>query len=207
MEAILSRNITLVYDSINLRHFDTSILKNLFEDKSNPAIVDTPEMIIAAFPELALVIQVGDRRIRITMQRETRDIEDFSIWEVASKTHLQVPPDKHSLVAYGFNFDVGLSVEGRDSKEFIVAAFLASETELAERLGGEITSFIPRIVYIRDGKKYDLVLEPLEDSRIKAHLNMHLDHTDLQLPASNELQAMYISEFAYLQEALERILQ
>lgn len=205
IEVILSRNITFVFDSLNLRAFDTSVLKEAVEGLSAPAIMDTPEIIVAAYPEIALIVQVGDRRVRVTSQLETSDLEDFPISDVALRITKGVPSKQSSLLAYGFNYDVGHEFEDVGTRDAFVLSFMAGANNFAELSGGEIVSFTPRIVFVRDGRKYDLILEPIGDARLKAHMNVHLEHGGAQMPGRQELSQTYSSEFAYFSELLNGI--
>jgi len=84
IQTVLSQNITLVYDSLDLQAIDSGELKGLMGVQTKPMLMDTPEMIVAVYPPEPTVIQIGDRRIRITFQQHNEDIGRVALWEIAA---------------------------------------------------------------------------------------------------------------------------
>jgi hypothetical protein len=202
VKGVLSQNITLVYESLDLQTIDSGKLKGLMAD-TKPMVMDTPEMIVAVYPPMPIIIQMGDRRTRITLQQESEQIGAAPIWETTIECHQLVPQSQ--LVAYGFNYDVGAVVRGAGVHTIITDLFAPNRDALEEALEGRVVSFIPRFKFKRGEALYDLILEPLDEEQIKAHLNAHFEGRTL--PSREELEASFRQEFEYLVSMLPRLFE
>ncbi len=199
---VLKQNITLVYDSLDLQTIDSSKLKGIMG--GNAMVMDTPDMIVALYPPTPMIIQMGDRRTRITLQKESKDIGSVPLWEVALKCHQLVPP-RAQLVAYGFNYDVGATVADGDVQTITMDLFISNRQMLEKILDGHLLSFMPRLKFKRGETLYDLILEPLDEQRITVHLNAHFE--DNTLPLQDQLEASFRQEFEYLVSMLPSLLE
>jgi len=202
IQSVLSQNITLVYDALDLRSIDTGKLKGFLDAKA--MVMDTPEMIVAVYPPHPLIIQIGDRRIRVTFPRESEDIGTVPLWEIAIKCHQLVPQSQ--LVAYGFNYDVGSVVTG-NAQTITMNLFVSNRQMVEKALEGHLESFIPRLKFKRGETLYDLILEPLDEKRVKAHLNVHFQFKGITLPSQDRLEASFRQEFGYLVSMLSRLFE
>lgn len=203
IQRVLSQNITLVYDSLDLRTIDSRKLKELMGVKAKPMVMDTPEMIVAVYPAAPIIIQIADRRIRVTFQRESEDIGSVPLWEIALKCHQLVPQSQ--LFAYGFNYDVGAVVADGNAQAIMMGLFVSNLQMIEDALGGHLLSITPRLKFKRGGTLYDLIFEPLGEQRIKAHLNAHFQ--DNTLPPQDQLEASFHQEFGYLISVLSRLFE
>lgn len=203
---VLSQNITLVYNSLDLRAIDSRKLKELIGDRANPMVMDTPDMIVAVYPPQPIIIQIGDRRIRITFQQESKDIGSIPLWEIALKCH-QLVPESSKLIAYGFNYDVRVEVKDGDARAITIELFVADRQMIEDILGGQLSFFAPRFKFKRSETLYDLILEPLDEKRIKALLNAHFAFKDISLPPQDKLEESYRQEFGYLVSILPKLLK
>lgn len=206
VQAVLSQNITLVYDSLNLRLIDSGDLKQLLGDQISPTIMDTPETIVAVYPPEPVIVQIGDRRIRVHFPQQVEDIGGIPLWEIAVKCDKLVPKSDSTLVAYGFNYDVSIAITDEDAHAFIMDLFISSRTIVESALDGKLSSFVPRLRYHRDQTDYDLVLEPEGAQHIKVHMNSHFQFDGIVLPSQNDLRAYYDKEYEYLVSMLPRLL-
>jgi hypothetical protein len=163
--------------------------------------MDFPDMIVALYPPNPIIIQMGDKRTRITLQQESEDIGSVPLWEIALKCHQSVPQPK--LVAYGFNYDIGAEVKGGNAHTITIELFVSNPQMIENVLEGHLLSFAPRLKFKRDGTLYDLILEPIGEQRIKAHLNAHFE--DDTLPSQDQLEASFRQEFEYLVSMLPRL--
>ena len=202
---VLGQNITLVYESLDLRAFESSKLKGLLDAQAAPMLMDTPEMIVAVFPPEPTVIQVGDQRIRITMQQQSDDVGKVPIWEIAIKCHQLVAGS--ALVAYGFNYDIGAELTGGNLHETMIDLFVSNPQTMESVLGGHLLYAVPRLKFQRRQTRYDLVLEPASEKRLTAHLNVHFDMAPVALPPSDQLAVSFREEFRYLVSMLPRLLE
>ena len=205
IQRVLSQNITIVYDSLDLRTIDTGKLKGLMGVEAKPMVMDTPEMIVAVYPPHLLIIQIGDRRIRVTFPREREDIGVVPLWEIAIKCHQLVPQSQ--LVAYGFNYDVRAIIANGNVRTITTELFISNWQMIENVLEGHLLSFVPRLKFRRGEALYDLILEPLDEQRIKAHLNAHFEFKDITLPSQDQLEASFRQEFGYLISILSRLFE
>lgn len=201
--AVLSQNITLVYDSLDLQTIDSSKLKELTDAKA--MVMDTPEMIVAVYPAAPIIIQMGDGRTRVTLQRESEDIGSVPLWEIALKCNRLAP--KSALVAYGFNYDVAVEFAGGNAHTIMTGLFVSDPQRIENALEGHLLSSIPRLKFRRGQTLYDLVLEPINEQHIKAHLNAHFEFEGISLPSQDQLEAFFRQEFEYLISVLSRLFE
>lgn len=203
---VLSQNITLLYDSLDLEAIDSGKLKGLVSSQAKPMIMDTPGMIVAMYPAESLVIQMGDRRTRITLQQHSDDIGNVPLWEIALKCDRLVAETRATLSAYGFNYDIGVEL-GENANKAILDLFIPDPGMIEGALGGHLLSFVPRLFFQRNQTRYDLVLEPTTDQGIKIHLNAHFEFEGISLPHQDQLEASFHEEFRYLVSMLPKLFE
>jgi hypothetical protein len=150
---VLSQNITLLYTSLDLQDIDSSELKGLMGAEAKAMVMDVPDMIVTVYPATPLIIQIGDRRIRITFQRESNDIGPVPLWEVALKCHQLVP--QFQLAAYGFNYDLGVLATDGNAQTIALDLFVPDRRMLEDIFEGQLLSFVPRLKFKRDRAVYD----------------------------------------------------
>lgn len=199
ISTVLLQDITLVYDSLDLQTIDTGELKTLLDIK--PVVMDTPELIVTIFPSIQLVIQFGDRRIRITHQQEVKEIGSVPLWEIAHKCCQLIP--KPQLVAYGFNYDVGVVITEQNPQEVTRNLFISDPASVDDLLEARLVAFTPRLKFEKKEIVYDLLLEILDEKRIKAHLNTHF--SEHELPTQEILKDAFYQEFEYFLSLLSKI--
>ena len=149
ISTVLSQNITLLYDSLDLEAIDSDGLKRLMGSQAKPMVMDTPGVIVAVYPAESLVIQVGDRRTRITLQQHSDDIGSVPLWKIALKCDQLVTKTPVTLNAYGFNYDVGVELSGKDANQAILDLFIPDPGMVEGALGGYLLSFVPRLRFQR----------------------------------------------------------
>jgi hypothetical protein len=204
IDVILKQNITLVYDGLELSAIDTRQLKGLVE--SQPVVMDTPEVIVIIFPAEHTVVQMDERRIRVTLQEHSEELGGRPLWDMAVACHRLVDSGLHSsLTAYGFNYDAGFVLD-EDSSAKVMDLFLANRRLIEEVAEARLSAFLPRIRFEREAKRYDLALEPVEMERIKAHLNAHFQTDDLVLPGASLLEKSFRDEFTYFRRVVKELL-
>lgn len=197
LEAVIGRNITLVYDALDLQAVDRNKVRELVPGVF-PTIMDTPEMIVAIYPPDPWFIQIGDRRIRITVPAQTPSLGDYPLWDFAHTCNGLVPAGKSSLIAYGFNFDLIIKFTDRTPQEILTSQFVNDRDKLESILGGSLTSFAPRIVFKTGDIQYDIIFEFFSDIRLKVHANAHFEAKEIQLPVVAELKKLFLAEFEHL---------
>lgn len=205
LEAVIGRNITIVYDALDLQTIDRNKLRNLAVD-SQPTIMDTPEMIVAVYPPNPWFVQVGDRRIRISLPIETPELGEFPLWEYAIKVNELLTPEKSVLIAYGYNFDVSVRFDENTAQKVLNNKFIKDQAQIEAELCGKLISFMPRLVFQSEDIRYDIIFEPLDDQHMKVHLNSHFESKGLNLPDSDGLKRSYMQQFERLTSTLMRFL-
>jgi hypothetical protein len=202
---VLGQNITLVYKVLDPHSVDTGDLKNIMGTDIRPMLMDTPEMIVAVFPPQPVVIEIGNRRIRITLARPDR-IGSVPIWEIACKCHQLVPNANDQILAFGFNYDIGATLPDVDTKRLVLDMFIPEVTQLEGKLQGSLIAFIPRLIFRRDQLQYDLVLEAISDNRFKVHMNVHHETPATALPDQERLKASFHEQYEYMLSMLPKLL-
>lgn len=181
-------NITLAYDALPLERINRDQLRKSLNDPQ-VVVMDTPDLIVAIAPTRGLLVQVGDRRIRIIDQKQTAP-HKTELAALAAKLHASVAGS--ALLAYGFNYDLSLKAQGTQSPaQILKARFLPDEERLAALVQGPIEIMAPRLIFQRRQARYDLVFQP-DDDRLKAHVNVHYEGGTL--PDGVRLQAALDSE-------------
>lgn len=205
---ILEQNITLLYESIDPKDVDTRGLKTML--KVPVQVVDTPEMILAIYPVGPTIIQIADNRIRITSQKETGDLNNVGsdqkglhLWRMALEAHRTL--DKPNLIAYGFNYRVGVTVVEGEATTLLNNKFMLNISAVSEALQAEKVQITPRVKYHRGETEYDLILEALDEKKAGVHLNAHFKET--AFPTQKVLKASFQNEFEYLMLSLQNMFQ
>ena len=207
IQTVLSRNMTLVYDSLDLQAIDSGQLRGLVDDETKPMLMDTPDMIVAVYPPQPTVIQIGDRRVRITLPQPSEDVSTVPLWEIAIKCNQLIPRSKSSLVAYGFNYDVLAALSGANAHQVTTDLFVANPEKIEEALDAQLLFLVPRLKFQRGHTRYDLILEPPDQNHVKVHLNAHFEAAGGPLPSVEQLQESFHEEFRYLVSLLPRLLE
>ena len=205
IQSILSQNITIVYESLNLKSIDTHKLKSLLDEKITPTVMDTPEMIVAVYPSDPIFVQIGEDRVRITLPRKVEDIGTVPLWEIASKCDQLVSQMKSLPIAFGFNYDVTLASKVDNATEMLKDLFIPDVEDVDKKIDGHVLAITPRLIFKRDDTRYDLILESVDD-HIKAHLNAHFVHKDKPLPTKDELELAFRREYGFFVMVLSRLL-
>jgi hypothetical protein len=205
IETVLGQNIVLVYESLELKAVDRNALRELVDVDTEPMVMDTPEVVVAIFPPQSTVIQIDNRRITVTLQRHAKSVGEIPLWEIAVRGHQSIQSTPlPKLVAYGFNYDVVAAVEG-NSQEIVTDLFLANVGQVEEAIGGQLVAFIPRFKLTKDTVSYDLVLEPLQEQKLKVHLNAHFEFADIALPDADNLGKSFCQEFGFFSSFLLKL--
>lgn len=203
--SVLSQNITIVYDSLDLKGIDTSRIKAMTQ--GTPTIMDTPEMIVAIYPQVPFVIQIGDRRVRVTIQRTVDNLASIgraggtTLWNLALQCHKLIKDG--NISAYGFNLDVSASVSDPNSREKLLEIFVSDSSRVNVSLGATLEAITPRLRFTKGSTRYDLIIEALERSQFKSHLNAHF-RTD-RFPSQSRLENSFREELDYFISTLNAL--
>ncbi len=195
-------NITLVYTALPLGPVNRDTLRGVLGGEDIVAM-DTPELLVMFSPTQQRVLQLGDRRVR-AIDQGNRSPEQTALPFMATQAHKAVKSD--ALQAYGFNYDLIIEWQGPQSvNDFLRKRYLRDEQPLEEVLGGKLTAYVPRFQFERDGKRYDLLIEPKSAHQLAAHLNVHYEAS--KLPNQNKLRTAFLGEYEALTQLLARFLE
>jgi hypothetical protein len=197
-QTIVGQNITILYESLDPQTIDTRGIKSLLKQAM---VADIPGMTVVIDPTGPYIIQLGDRRIRVSIQRESQKLADLG--EIAFQCHQLVNDPK--LIAYGFNYDLHTTVENGDVIAKIKQMFAPCSDELTSKLGGNLLSVTPRLKFERDHILNDLILEPVDATHLSVHLNSHIQRANLSL-SPEMLQDGLVSGYQFLITILPSIL-
>lgn len=197
---VFSQNITIVYEAIDLQSIDTRQLKTLVPNVK-PALVDMPGMLVAAYLPMPLVIQFGDRRVRVIWQQESQSVGNAPLWDLASKCHSLV--SQHPVSAYGFNYDLRAKVDNTNNSLGILSALHVDLNALNALVEGEVL-FVPRLQFHHGDGRYDLIFEIADEQHVIVHLNAHFDRQII--PDLEALKASFIEQFQYFENVWPRLL-
>lgn len=175
-------NITLVYDALPLERIARDRLRGIAQDP-HAVVMDTPDVIVVLAPTKGVLLQIGDRRMRIHDQQHVAP-QDTDLPAQAVQLHRLSKPSK--LIAYGFNFDFLLQAADEPPAQVLTRRFLPAEEQLVALLQGPIEVFAPRIIFHRGAARYDLAFQP-EENQLKAHANVH--YAASALPDQQALRA------------------
>ena len=206
IEVVFGRNITIVYESLDLQSVDRNKLREIIPGVT-PTVMDMPEVLVAVYPPHPWLIQVGDRRMRVNLAIEVDGLGDFPLWEYALKAQQIIPAGKAPLLAYGYNFDFGVRFDGLTPPEILISKFVPNRQALEEEIQGTLVSYLPRLIFSNGTVQYDIVFEPMNNTRMNIHGNAHIQYPGIQLPSSEELKKSYVAEFERLQSTISRLFQ
>jgi hypothetical protein len=195
-------NITLVYDTLPLGSVNRDALRAALGG-GDIVSMDTPELLVMFSPARKLVLQLGDRRLRAIDQSDHAP-DQSQLPSMATRAHRAVKSGH--LTAYGFNYDLIINWQSAQPVElFLREYFVRDAQQLEQTLDGELVAFVPRFRFRRDGKQYDLIMEPKSEHQMAAHLNVHFEAP--LLPTQDKLRKSFLGEYGQLTELLARFLK
>jgi len=198
---IAQTNITLVYESLSTSTIDLNRLRKELVGGLSPVITEIPDNAIALmYPQLQIGCMIGNNRVQVN---------DGSQEPVGSRPISAVVHAAHNiigskLIAFGFNYEVLAVFDQDDLPASFKARFLCNPEDLEARLGGTIHNVGLRLNYRRESVACQLVLEPVEISKLRAHLNVHFESVN-QLPEANQLNASFQQEFDNFMQVLKAL--
>lgn len=205
IEAVIGQNITVVYNAFDLQIIDRNKIREIIPGVP-PTVMDTPEMLVAVYAPNPWVVQIGDRRIRVNIGGGTDGLGDVPVWEYAIKACELVPLDKSAVIAYGYNFDFVAQFQGATPNETLISKFLPDRHALEDTLQGELVSYLPRLTFKSGDTQYDIVFEPMTNSQMKVHGNVHFQYAEIDLPTLEGLKSSFIANYEHIRELVLKLL-
>ncbi|MBL7199485.1 MAG: hypothetical protein ISS56_05005 [Anaerolineae bacterium] len=200
IERHLPFNIALLYDAFSLDDVDRTAIREIL-GREGITPLETPDVMLMVSTGSNIVVQAGNRRILVIDQSENPTIEGSPIPSVAARVHTTVPG---SLVAFGFNYDLGISQAQPPANELLINRFLPNREEMEALLDGDVQSVAPTIRFTRGDVRYMLGIRGADDTHLHVHFNAEFAQTPL--PGAEELARSFASEFDVLRQTLDRVL-
>lgn len=197
IDAHLGSNITVVLDRLDIATVSRDKIRAAL---AQVVLMDTPDLVIVMAPA-GIVIQIAERRIIVADQTQSEPGK-VDIWTPTLAAVSAVTDSK--VVAYGFNYDFGVTLEGvNESDVHLTKLLLPTAEALRQALGAETLTASPRMIYHRGPTQYDIRLEPAGGPKLRAHLNVHF--ADKPLPDPETLRGSFLSEFDEVGRILESL--
>lgn len=201
LQSIKQMNITVLFP-VPLNHALISIqelikdLKKDNQEQDKTTVVDAPGLKALTYPNRAKDIVYEQNRLLIN-DRESLDPDKSSIFDYLDKGFKQTIQDRKSIAAYGFNFDViAMNTKKGD--------FLNQHTLQVIRKIGEIQEQGSKVIFARNGKRFDLQLTPTgSKGELLVHLNVH--YSKSELPEIKILKKEVESDFGEFKKLIDRL--
>lgn len=100
---------------------------------------------------------------------------------------------------------LGVELAGGNAYKVMTELFVSNPEMIESAIEGHLLSCVPRFIFQRDQTRYDLVLEPIDEQRMKVHMNAHFEFGGITLPSQDQLQASFYEEYEYLGSILPRL--
>jgi hypothetical protein len=201
---ILRGDVMLVCPSLDVARVDSNGLRDLAGTRAARVLVAT-ERIVAVYPAVASVVEIGGGRIRATQQPRSQDLSAGTLCQLACQCHrLAAAP---ALAAYGFNYATEMPLANGELHANL-AQLLTPNAQKAEALvGGPLVrmSFTPRLTFRRDQTLYELSLLSPEGKLMRSTMTAYFEREGIQLPPADQLEASCRKEYEGYTALLSRL--
>lgn len=169
-------NITIVYRELDFRSVSLDELTGVFPEGPEPVVAKFPDVLIIQYPN-RVSFQLLERRLRLN--DSSPDLSRSPLPTILGP--IVAAAGQTDLVAYGYNYDVILSLSGvDDSGAFLLDKFLRERSQVEGDLDGNLSRMKLELIYNVEDSRYSLRLEPANsDNVLRAHLNVHYAHAEL----------------------------
>lgn len=196
-------NITLLYDELSLADLDRTAIRNIL-GREGIVPFDTPEMLLMVSSPTQINVQARNRRLIVIDQNSETSVDQSRLPILAAQLHQTV--EGSNLVAYGFNYQLGVEHEGEEIPELLKRVFVPNLENIERLVGGEVRSAKPRIAFTRGDINYSLQLSFVDgvSTRLDLFFNAHFDAD--ALPDGEELAFSFVAQYGTLREIIDRLL-
>jgi hypothetical protein len=164
---VTSQNITIVYEQFKQDELDPREVKKLFEGEV--IVNDFPIASVFVWPQLDTIIQLGDRRFRITKQNSGSN--PVNLWDPSLKVNQMIGKP---VIAIGFNYDILITC-GIGPQAVMKNLFNHDMEKVNSIMGGKIINFTPRFQLQGGRFLYDFVTDIKNNDQLFVHVNSHLE--------------------------------
>ena len=170
IEAVFGRNITIVYNSINIKSLNLEEIKKFFSDE-NPAIIQIPDnVVIIAFPNKPVFIQIEHERLLVNFNFEENSLGDFPICEYTIKINKEIIDSGSKMDSFGFNYDFGIDLH-EDANKKLIIQFANFENNYLKKNKEKLIAFYPTINMKFNEIEYSYIFNQQDSTKIKVHVN------------------------------------
>ncbi len=152
--------------------------RRLFPGHPSPLITEIPDQLLAVvYPERQIQCQFANRRVDV---RDGRGLDPgtdpfamIAINAIEAARHAS----GQDIIAYGYNFDVNLPLEGDEPAAFLRMRFLNQPQRLGEAFGGEVHRVGISASVQRGQSQANFEIAPLGDGTglLAARVNYHYE--------------------------------
>src|SRR5712672_3518685 len=162
---LLNRNITLVYDSLDLGLVSADKIRQALGIGASLGM--QPDGIVALVPEQSCIVQLANKRLSVTSSKPVEEIADKFITNLTMSLHDAIPSDRAKLLAYGLNYEIVVPAADPNVRQRMLETLLGDIDAINEILGGKLVSARPTLLFLRKGVPHELTVEPSDDEHLK----------------------------------------
>lgn len=178
LEAVFGRNITLVYNSIDISSLDTKFLKTIFND-GEPAIIQIPgNVVVFTAQNKPHSVQIDNKRIVIDFSDEINEFGNYPVADYADFFNKYIISKESKLEAYGFNYNLGFKFTNTITN-VLNDLFASGIEKINDKLCGKIIDFYPVFRINKDNLVYQYTFNRHSDNQLKVHVNVHFQENSL----------------------------
>lgn len=205
---IVGANLVAAYQQLQLPGDLTSKVEPLLR---SPRMIGTP---VIDGGELGLLIMSVRDQVSITVSPRRFILRDESGGtpggkKIATAAWQLVNLLSPTILSYGFNYDLEVSLSEQDKAGFVITRAALNELRIRERLGSELVGSGIRLFYKKGSKVYNLLVEPklqqFEARTLYAHINVHEESS--LLPPEDALIRAFAEEYQAFTAVVERLLR
>ncbi len=171
-------NLVVVFEELRFGAPLNELARRLLPGHPAPLITEIPDQVLAViYPERQIQCQFANRRVEV---RDGRGVDPgidpfgtVAINAIEAAARASGKP----IVAYGYNFDVNLSLGEDDPATFLRSRFLKDPHTLSQAFGGEVKAVGIKASIHRSDCEANFDVEPLDGKigLVKAHVNYHYE--------------------------------
>lgn len=201
-QEIKQLNLTAVFTEIDHASITAEKMREIFSldatEKINSPFFEIPGVKSLVAPSRQKDIVFEGNRLRVN-EKSGKEPKDSNLVQDFQKA-LENLVDKTRLVAYGFNYDILITTEEPvNYKTFI------GEKMLSILNSGVLSEAGMRMVYEKDGKRFDLEISPIGGfpKQFVVHLNIHNDITKIEDFAL--IQDEFVQGYSEIQKIISQL--
>ena len=204
---LTSKNITVVFETLDLRKISIDQLKQVGGPAiPSPRVLEIDDnTLVAIFDATQTIAEIADRRLRVT-DRSPTTTEGTSLPDLVIALVNLFP---FEMIAYGFNFDVIVELEGtEDSNLFFRDRFLVKRLHSNLLAGLQTIGLETKLRLMSSvGTQYELKIVPGTgpDNRPTALCSLNEHYEEPELPNQDNLRQLLVDNYQTLLDMLQNL--